>query len=80
MPTNPGDLVARFVGQKVTLALKDGRELVGDLRAADEHMNLHLENAEERREGNVRRLGAVVLRGSNVVSLHAPDAVAGRSK
>ena len=73
MTEAPTYLFERVVGQRVTLLLKDAREISGKLLGLDEHMNLVLDDAEEATAEVTRRLGRVVLRGSNVVSLHAPE-------
>jgi len=63
----------------VTLELKDTRTLTGKLVGVDEHMNLVLEDADEKTSEVSRHLGRVVLRGSNVVTLNAPQGAAGKS-
>jgi small nuclear ribonucleoprotein (snRNP)-like protein len=69
----PTHLLDRLLQQRVTLTLKDARRLTGKLVAADEHMNLVLDDADETTAELTRHLGKVVLRGSNVVSLNAPQ-------
>jgi small nuclear ribonucleoprotein (snRNP)-like protein len=71
----PPHLLDRVLQQRVTLVLKDARELTGRLLAADEHMNLVLDDAEERTSQVTRHLGRVLLRGSNVVTLHAAQGI-----
>ncbi|HYA70658.1 MAG TPA: LSM domain-containing protein [Thermoplasmata archaeon] len=71
-------VVERLLQQRVTLELKDSRVMTGKLVGADEHMNLVLEEAEERTSEVTRHLGRVVLRGSNVVTLNAPQGAAGK--
>jgi small nuclear ribonucleoprotein (snRNP)-like protein len=71
----PPHLLDRLLQQRVTLVLKDTRELSGRLLAADEHMNLVLDDAEERTPEVTRHLGRVLLRGSNVVTLHAAQGI-----
>ena len=68
----PTHLLERLVQQRVTMTLKDSRHLSGKLLGVDEHMNLVLDDADETTAELTRHLGRVVLRGSNVVSLHAP--------
>lgn len=72
-------MLERLVGARITLLLKDTRELSGKLSGLDEHMNLVLDDASETTPEMSRRLGRVVLRGSNVVTLHLPDASAPKS-
>ena len=69
----PTHLLERVVQQRVTLVLKDARQLSGRLIALDEHLNLVLDDTEEATAEQTRHLGRVVLRGSNVVTLHAPQ-------
>lgn len=73
MPEPPTQVIERTVPQRVTLRLKDGRSLTGRLVGIDEHMNLVLDETEETNAEGSRRLGRVVVRGSNVVSLNAPS-------
>jgi small nuclear ribonucleoprotein len=75
----PTLVVERLLQQRVTLELKDTRTLTGKLVGVDEHMNLVLEDAEERTSEVARHLGRVVLRGSNVVTLNAPQGATGKS-
>lgn len=80
MAETPIPLLERLVDSKVTLVLKDGRTLAGRLVGLDEHLNLVLDDASETTAEVSRRLGRVVLRGSNVVTLHAPDATSAKSR
>jgi small nuclear ribonucleoprotein len=73
MADTPTTLVERLLGQRVTLTLKDSRQLAGTLLGVDEHLNLVLDSADETTVEVSRHLGRVVLRGSNVVTLHAPQ-------
>lgn len=72
----PTHLLERVLQQRVTLVLKDSRQLTGKLLGLDEHMNLVLDDADESTAEVTRHLGKVVLRGSNVVTLHAPQGAA----
>lgn len=65
----PLDVLEQHVDREMFLRLKDGRVLEGTLSGFDQYMNLVLEDVEESHEGNERRLGTVVLRGNNIVSL-----------
>ena len=78
MADAPSHLLERVLQQRVTLLLKDSRELRGRLLGVDEHMNLVLDDTEETTSEVTRHLGRVVLRGSNVVSLNAPQGTAGK--
>jgi len=79
MVDGPVHVVERLLQQRVTLELKDTRTLQGKLVGVDEHMNLVLDDAEERTSELTRHLGRVVLRGSNVVTLNAPSSAPGKS-
>jgi len=65
----PIDLLENSVNRTITLLLKDGRILEGRLSGFDQYMNVALEETREEREGGERRLGKVVVRGSNIVSI-----------
>lgn len=66
----PLNLLEKSVDKRVSLLLKDGRVLEGKLTGYDEYMNMVLdETAERTANSDERRLGTVVLRGNNVVSI-----------
>ena len=62
------ELLNASKGNMILIKLKGGRELRGKLRSFDQHLNLVLEEAEEvRHDGEVKKLGLVLIRGDNVV-------------
>lgn len=65
----PMKLLEENVNKKVVLLLKDNRSLEGILSGYDEHMNMVLEEVEESSTDSKRRLGTVVVRGSNIVRI-----------
>ena len=67
----PAALLENSLDKRISLLLKDGRSLEGKLTGFDEYMNMVLDDTmESGAEGSdSRRLGKVVLRGSNVVSI-----------
>jgi small nuclear ribonucleoprotein len=65
----PLDVLEKAVSQKLLLLLKDGRHIEGKLLGYDEYMNLVLDEVEESKDETKRRLGRIILRGSNVVSI-----------
>jgi len=65
----PLDVLEKSVNQRLTLLLKDGRILNGKLSGYDEYMNLVLEDTEETVNDTKRKIGTVILRGNNVVSI-----------
>ena len=65
----PLDVLEKAMNQKLSLLLKDGRVIEGKLTGYDEYMNMVLNDVEETIEENKRRLGTIILRGNNVVSI-----------
>ena len=65
----PLNVLERNLNKSVMLTLKDGRTLEGKLTGFDEYMNMILEETEETREDQVRRVGTVILRGNNIVTI-----------
>ncbi len=65
----PNTLLEQSLNKHVSLMLKDGRILEGKLVGFDDYMNMVLEDTEETTQERVRRLGKVILRGNNVVSI-----------
>jgi len=65
----PLDVLEKSINQKLSLLLKDGRILEGKLSGYDEYMNMVIDEAEETMEDTKRRLGTIILRGNNVVSI-----------
>ena len=48
--------------------LKNGKQLIGKLKAFDIHINVVLEDVEERVEGTLKRkLGTAFLRGDTII-------------
>ncbi|MBE6525707.1 MAG: RNA-binding protein [Candidatus Methanomethylophilaceae archaeon] len=66
----PLSLLEKSIDKRLSLLLKDGRVLEGKLSGYDEYMNMVLDETVECTITNdERRLGNVVLRGNNVVSI-----------
>jgi len=65
----PLDTLEKAMNQKLFLLLKDGRNIEGKLLGFDEYMNLVIDEVEEIKGDSKRRLGKIILRGSNVVSI-----------
>ena len=54
--------------KRVIVELKNGRQVIGKLKAFDIHINTVLEDAEERVNGDVtRKLGLLFIRGDAIV-------------
>jgi small nuclear ribonucleoprotein len=65
----PLDVLEKSVNQKLSLLLKDGRVIDGTLAGYDEYMNMVLNEVEETYNDTKKRLGTIILRGNNVVSI-----------
>ncbi len=65
----PLALLEKSLDKRISLLLKDSRVLEGKLTGFDDYMNMVLEDTEETTVEQNRRLGTVVLRGNNVVSI-----------
>ena len=65
----PQNLLERTLNKQVIIKLKDGRLMEGKLVGYDEYMNMVIEGTEEENKDEKRRLGTVILRGNNVVSI-----------
>ncbi len=65
----PMKMLEDSLNKRVALLLKDNRVLEGMLSGYDEYMNMVLEDVEENAESLTRKLGTVVIRGSNVVRI-----------
>ena len=65
----PLNVLEKSINKRVQLLLKDNRQLEGKLVGYDDYMNMVLEDTEETKDEQVRRIGTVVLRGNNVVAI-----------
>jgi small nuclear ribonucleoprotein len=65
----PLDVLEKAMNQRLSLLLKDGRVIDGKLTGYDEYMNMVLEEVEETNGEAKKRIGTVILRGNNVVSI-----------
>lgn len=66
----PLDTLNKARDKKVFVELKNGDTFVGDLISFDIHINTVLHNAEERKDGEVKRkLGTIFLRGDAIVMI-----------
>lgn len=65
----PMKMLEESLNKKVALLLKDNRVLEGTLTGYDEYMNMVLSDVQENAETITRKLGTVVIRGSNVVRI-----------
>lgn len=70
MESRPLDALNEARNKRVIVELKNGKQFIGNLRAFDIHINVVLENAEERVNGEItRKLGVVFIRGDTIIIL-----------
>ncbi len=68
--TRPLDALNKARGKKVIIELKNGRQYTGNLQAFDIHINIVLEEVEERADGEVKRkLGTLFIRGDTIIMI-----------
>ncbi|MBI4146921.1 small nuclear ribonucleoprotein [Candidatus Woesearchaeota archaeon] len=68
MEARPLDALNRARDRKVIVECKNGRQYVGSLRAFDIHINVVLDDTEERVDGEVKRkLGTAFIRGDTII-------------
>ena len=66
--SRPLDALNRARDKKVIVELKNGKQFVGVLRAFDIHINVVLDDAEERVDGELKRkIGTAFLRGDTII-------------
>ena len=65
MTKRPLDILDQVLNrQPVIVSLKGGREIRGVLQGYDVHMNLVLDKAEETENGQVQKVGTLIVRGA----------------
>ena len=66
--SRPLDALNSARNKRVIVELKTGIQMLGMLKAFDIHINVVLEDAEERKDGELKRkLGVVFLRGDTII-------------
>jgi len=69
----PLDVLNNSRGKRVIVELKNGKQLIGKLKAFDIHINTVLEDTEERENGEIKRkIGTVFIRG-DTITLISPE-------
>ena len=64
----PLDALNNSRGKSILVELKNGKQFAGRLKSFDIHINVVLEEAEERENNEVKRkVGTVFLRGDTIV-------------
>lgn len=67
-PERPLDALNDARNKRVIVELKNGKQLIGNLRAFDIYINVVLDDAEEHANGElVRKLGRSFIRGDTIV-------------
>ncbi len=65
--SRPLDALNESRNKRVIVELKNNKQYIGNLRSFDIHINVVLDNAEERVDGEVKRkLGVVFIRGDTI--------------
>lgn len=68
--SRPLDALNKSRDKRVLVELKNGKQLIGNLKSFDIHINVVLDNAEERANGETtRKLGLVFLRGDTIIMI-----------
>ena len=64
----PFDTLNDSKGKGIIIDLKNGKQLTGKLKSFDQHVNMVLENTEEKINGETtRKLGTVFVRGDTII-------------
>lgn len=67
MMSRPVDVLEKAKGKRVIIRLKNGSEITGVLQAFDLHLNIWLEEAEEKKNDMQTKLGSLLVRGDTIV-------------
>lgn len=66
----PLDALNAARNKRVIVELKNNKQYLGNLKAFDIHINVVLEDAEERQDGELKRkLGVVFIRGDTITMI-----------
>lgn len=68
--SRPLDALNKARGKNVIVELKNGKQYIGSLNAFDIHINVVLDDVEERVDGEVKRkLGTLFIRGDTIIMI-----------
>ena len=71
-PARPLDALNKARDKRIIAELKNNKQYIGKLKSFDIHINIVLEDAEERVNGElVRKLGVVFIRGDTITVIAA---------
>jgi small nuclear ribonucleoprotein len=66
-------ILEESLGKIVLVRLRGGKKIRGKLKGFDQHLNLVLEETEDTTDvENMKKLGAIIVRGDNVVIISPP--------
>jgi small nuclear ribonucleoprotein len=66
-------ILEESLGRIVLVRLRGGKKLRGRLKGFDQHLNLVLDDTDDTTDiENVTKLGAIIVRGDNVVIISPP--------
>ena len=72
MELRPFDTLNESKGKGIIVELKSGKQLIGKLKSFDQHVNMVLENSEEKvNNETTRKLGTVFIRGDTIIFISA---------
>ena len=66
-------LMSNSKNKSVLLRLRNNKTIKGNLIDFDVHMNLTLDDAEDVSDEEPEKLGKILLRGDNILSISLPD-------
>ncbi len=66
-------LMIKSKNKSVLLRLRNNKTIKGNLLDFDVHMNLSLNDAEDISDEKAEKLGKILLRGDNILSISLPD-------
>ncbi len=66
-------LMSNSKNKSVLLRLRNNTTIKGNLLDFDVHMNLSLDDAEDVSDEKPQKLGKILLRGDNILSVSLPD-------
>ncbi len=66
-------LMSNSKNKSVLLRLRNNKTIKGNLLDFDVHMNLSLNDAEDISDEKAEKLGKILLRGDNILSISLPD-------
>ncbi|MGC8610149.1 MAG: LSM domain-containing protein [Thermoplasmata archaeon] len=65
----PMKVIEDMLNKRISILMKDNRVLEGVLVGFDEYMNVIIKETEEKMNDSIKKLGLVVVRGSNILRI-----------